>query len=177
MNTESDDLTLNVVCDYNRLRYILFFSGDFDIDISKLEQLGFKYTRLPLAAQEIADKYTDIGLCKAVKIEDKDQAISEIAALDIPIIDHTPTWDLLLLEDCQELAKEQHFIPRTEIPEQPDIIAGRHWNHKFYGRPGNWSIYLDGERVQISDSEKSILDWYVKRLIDFESKVETGWGD
>ena len=49
--------------------------------------------------------------------------------------------------------------------------TGRYWNHKFYGRPGNWSIYQDGERVQISDSEKSILDWYIKRLIDFESKV------
>mgnify|MGYP001179295589 FL=1 len=177
MNTESDDLTLNVVCDYNRLRYILFFSGDFDIDISKLEQLGFKYTRLPLAAQEIADKYTHIGLCRVVKIEDKEQAISEIAALNIPIIDHTSDGDLLLLEGNQERAKEQNFIIRTEIPEQPDIIAGRYWNHKFYGRPGNWSIYLDGERVQISDSEKSILDWYIKRLIDFESKVETGWDD
>jgi len=177
MNTEPDDLTLNVVCDYNRLRYILFFSGDFDIDISKLERLGFKYTRLPLAAQEIADKYMDIGLCKAVKIEDKDQAISEIAALNIPIIDHTPAWVLLLLEDCQELAKEQHFIPRTEIPEQPDIIAGKRWNCKFYGHPGNWTIYLDGEKVQISDSEKIKLESYVKQLIDFESKIKTGWDD
>ena len=81
-----------MVCDYNRLRYILFFSGDFDIDIlSKPERNWIQIYKTAISrARNKADEDTDIGLCRVVKIEDKEQRlISEIAALNIPIIDHT----------------------------------------------------------------------------------------
>ena len=175
MNAQKE-LTLHVVCDYTRLRYILFFSGDTSQKEDAIKELGYKFVMPPMVIQQF-NLDPKLLWCKATTIDEKDLEIVKTLALNPLMIDHTSDGDLLLLEGCQELANEQHFIVRTEIPEQPDIIAGRYWNHKFYGRPGNWSIYQDGERVQISDSEKSILDWYIKRLIDFESKVETGWDD
>jgi hypothetical protein len=170
MNAELNDLKVHVVCDFRRVRFVLFVTGNTNGKEANLEQLGFKYTRLPLAAQEILNNIS-VGFCKAVLVQDKELVIKEIETLGFQVVDHTSDGDLLLFEGSQELAEEQNFVVRTDIPEQPNVIRGKKWNFKFYGKPGNWSIYPDGEKISISDLEKSKLDQYIKKLTNFEAKV------
>jgi len=169
-----NEIALHAVCDYQRLRYVLFFSGNVS-DETKLKQLGFKYTRLPLAGQSLAGNI--LSWCKVVK---PDEAWEEIKTATTPgdklyIYEPEPDPDFMFLKDCQKEATLHCFTIRTDIPEQPAVIAGKYWNHKIYGHTGKWCIYQDGRKIKISDSDKSKLDLYLTQLIDFETKVQTEW--
>ena len=46
-------------------------------------------------------------------------------------------------------------------PEYPDdvaaILAGGRWNGKVYGRKGNWSIYIGGDKQPLTDDQRDAL--------------------
>ena len=37
------------------------------------------------------------------------------------------------------------------------ILAGGRWNGKVYGRKGNWSIYISGDKQALTDAQKDAL--------------------
>lgn len=75
------------------------------------------------------------------------------------------------MERLPDEAKKQLEIWHSEweekkrscvAPEKPALISsGKKWNGKIYGKSGNFSIYLDGEKVNISDSEADELRKYL----------------
>lgn len=46
-------------------------------------------------------------------------------------------------------------------PEYPEdvaaILAGGRWNGKIYGKKGNWSIYIGGDKQPLTDTQKDAL--------------------
>lgn len=45
--------------------------------------------------------------------------------------------------------------PKPEYPQDvADIFSGGHWNGTFYGGPGNWSVYINGEKRALTDEQK-----------------------
>lgn len=68
----------------------------------------------------------------------------------------------------KELQKQQEQEEKLEdlLKEEPDLIKGKRWNQKIYGKSGNYSIYPDGEKVNISDEEAE------KYLKDFREKMK-----
>lgn len=71
----------------------------------------------------------------------------------------------------KELQKQQEQEEKLEdlLKEEPDLIKGKRWNQKIYGKSGNYSIYPDGEKVNISDEEAEELKKYLK---DFREKMK-----
>ncbi|MBO5449823.1 MAG: hypothetical protein J5994_10940 [Ruminococcus sp.] len=48
------------------------------------------------------------------------------------------------------------------VPEKPALLSsGKRWNGKVYGKSGNFSVYLDGEKVNVSDAEADDLRRYL----------------
>lgn len=46
-------------------------------------------------------------------------------------------------------------------PTMPEKLVGHKWNSTVYGKSGSHSIYLDGEKVLITDTEADELRQYV----------------
>lgn len=66
----------------------------------------------------------------------------------------------------KELQKQQEQEEKLTdlLKEEPDFIKGKRWNQKIYGKAGNYSIYPDGEKINISDEQAETLKDYLKKL-------------
>lgn len=67
------------------------------------------------------------------------------------------------LEALEELKKQK--------PESPDIIRDKRWNYKIYGRENYYSIYLDGDKINLSNEQADILRSYLREKEVYDNKV------
>lgn len=72
-------------------------------------------------------------------------------------------------------------ISEVEKPCIPNILRGHKWNGKVYGKSGSYSIYLDNDKVSVTDDEASIVEEYTeekkkywKKVGDIEESYGTG---
>lgn len=62
-------------------------------------------------------------------------------------------------------------IAAIEKPSIPDILKDHRWNQKVYGKAGNYSIYLDSKKVDISDEQASEIKSYLKQKEDYDRQI------
>lgn len=70
------------------------------------------------------------------------------------------------LRENQSRKEEKIMQEIGEKPAWPDEIKalwpdGASWNGKFYGKEGNWAVYLSGEKVKLSNNQKTIMEGVV----------------
>jgi predicted enzyme related to lactoylglutathione lyase len=75
----------------------------------------------------------------------------------------------------KEKKKCKAFEELGEIPAWPDDIntiwpKGATWNCKFYGKPGSWSVYFSGEKIQLTDDQKKRMEEVYKTRIEWKAK-------
>ena len=71
----------------------------------------------------------------------------------------------------QERAALQKRLDELQEPERPMLLVGEgHWNRKIYGGRGNRSIYLDGEKYEISDGDAVDLEEYAEAYEEYLDK-------
>lgn len=83
--------------------------------------------------------------------------------------------------------KQKQLDKRTRInneleelgpkPEWPDEISriwpeGGSWNCKFYGKPGNWRIYIKNQEIQLSDDLKKQMEEIYKKRLEWKKTKE-----
>jgi uncharacterized protein YbaR (Trm112 family) len=79
--------------------------------------------------------------------------------------------ELLSREEKKKKAREK--IAALEKPHIPEILVGHFWNSKIYGRNGgNFSIYLDNQRVSITYKQAVELEFYLIEKEKYKKKVE-----
>ena len=52
-------------------------------------------------------------------------------------------------------------------PQKPEIIIGK-WNHKIYGKTGNYSIYVNDVKINIADNIASEIKKYEKESCEWD---------
>lgn len=52
-------------------------------------------------------------------------------------------------------------------PQKPEIIIGK-WNHKIYGKAGNFSIYVNDVKINIADNVASEIKKYKKESCEWD---------
>lgn len=84
---------------------------------------------------------------------------------------------------AEEKAEKQKKLDELgPIPAWPEDIlsiwpAGARWNGKFYGRAGRYSVYLGGEKVDLSDTQKEEMEKTSEaRAAWWKRKEEIGQG-
>lgn len=71
--------------------------------------------------------------------------------------------------DWKEKQKKLESIPKPEVPV---ILKDHNWNQKIYGGTGNYSIYLDNEKVIITDTQATELEHYLNEKKEYKKKIE-----
>lgn len=78
----------------------------------------------------------------------------------------------IALDLHKEWEERQTKIAKIISPTVPDILKGRKWNHKIYGKSGNYSIYPDNEKVIVSDEQAAEIQEYLKQKEEYEKKID-----
>lgn len=66
--------------------------------------------------------------------------------------------------------KKMNAISYIVKPTCPEILDGS-WNEKIYGRPGYYSVYLDGEKVHVSDEEVEEIRKYLEEMDEYNEEI------
>lgn len=76
----------------------------------------------------------------------------------------------LYRETMERKQKQDEAIAKLVKPERPAYLVGR-WNGKIYGSRSK-SIYLDGEKKELTDEEAQQLEKYQKDLETYQAEVK-----
>lgn len=69
--------------------------------------------------------------------------------------------------------EKEDAINALERPECPPMLIGHKWNGKVYGSKKNgYSVYLDGEKVSLSEEETPIIQKYAEEKEAYLEKVK-----
>ena len=148
----------------------------------EIKALGYRWTAVD-ASQMAYMRKPDMGWVKVVPYEhleeEKEKAFA-IGAKEAEISDRELANQK---ERYQEMLSEQKLFRKRNkkkleaqkqladlLPEKPECIRDGHWNEKVYGKAGRYSIYLDGNKVNISDEEAVGLEAYLGNMEKYRKK-------
>jgi len=164
------------------IQICLSFAGDTLPHKEEIKALGYRWTAVD-ASQMAYMRKPDMGWVKVVPYEhleeEKEKAFA-IGAKETEISDRELANQK---ERYQEMLSEQKLFRKRNkkkleaqkqladlLPEKPECIRDGHWNEKVYGKAGRYSIYLDGNKVNISDEEAVGLEEYLGNMEKYRKK-------
>ena len=164
------------------IQICLSFAGDTLPHKEEIKALGYRWTAVD-ASQMAYMRKPDMGWVKVVPYEhleeEKEKAFA-IGAKEAEISDRELANQK---ERYQEMLSEQKLFRKRNkkkleaqkqladlLPEKPECIRDGHWNEKVYGKAGRYSIYLDGNKVNISDEEAVGLEEYLGNMEKYRKK-------
>lgn len=143
--------------------YKVFFDGDTVPHKGEIKELGYRWNG--------TNWYKII---KATNLDDEARKAESLGAITFLQDESLKSTDYL---DLAVKARENWFKLQEELkkikePEAPSVIAGHKWNEKFYGKPGNYRIYPDGNEVKITDEQRAELEEYILQMENYYRRVD-----
>ena len=156
----------------------VWFSGDTKSHKEEIKSLGgYRWGERKSAKDYFFG--ADGLLCwkKVIKMENLEEEIckaTSIGATDVRVDNGLESAKCRLIAECaqKDWKKRNDKLAALTKPTTPAIIKGHQWNRKTYGRPGNYSIYLDGEKVTITDEQAKALSEYAYAFDEYFDKVQ-----
>ncbi len=156
----------------------VWFSGDTKPHKDEIKALGgYRWDERESGEDWFELRRPSLCWTKTIKMEALDEEVSKALSIGAKVkemdsgFSSTINYQLALL--AQESWKEKKGrIDALVKPIAPAVIKGRRWNQKVYGKPGNHSIYPDGEKVCITDEQADELDRYVHAKAEYLKKVQ-----
>lgn len=149
----------------------LWFSGDTMSHKDEIKSIGYRWGECDAAS---ADR---LVWQKTVNLDSLDDEVKKAALIGakslIPESGIYATANFIMATEqrkkWQEIRAKKSAVEKPKVPE---ILSGHKWNQKVYGRPGNYSVYPDGEKVSISDAQAEEIREYLQEKAEYEKKLE-----
>ncbi len=113
---------------------------------------------------------------KLVTAEKLDEAVEAIKALGG--VATNEDWSALdriaaaMASDASKAYKaKKDAIAAIAKPAMPEILRERHWNGRIYGKAGRYNIYLDGNKVELTDDAAEEIKKYAAEKEEYDRKV------
>ena len=157
----------------------------------EIKALGYRWTAVDASQMAYMHK-PDMGWVKVVPYEhleeEKEKAFAigakEAEVSDRELANQKERYQEMLSEqriykrnlrkkapqDTSENREKQQMYEeklRSLCPVEPDVIRGKYWNEKVYGKAGRYSIYPDSRELEISDEEAAALKKYLSDRAEY----------
>lgn len=149
----------------------LWFSGDTMSHKDEIKSIGYKWGECDAADRD------RLVWKKTANLDDLDEEVKKAASIGakslIPENGIFATANYILAAEqkrkWQEIREKKNAIEKPKVPE---VLKGHKWNQKIYGRPGNYSVYPDGEKVSISDAQAEEIREYLQEKAEYKKRLE-----
>ena len=181
----------DTLSDKGEIQIRLFFAGDTLPYKEEIKALGYRWTAVDASQMAYMHK-PDMGWVKVVPYEhleeEKEKAFAigakEAEISDRELANQKERYQEMLSEqriykrnlrkkapqDTSENREKQQMYEeklRSLCPVEPDVIRGKYWNEKVYGKAGRYSIYPDSRKLEISDEEAAALKKYLSDRAEY----------
>ena len=180
----------DTLSDKGEIQIRLFFAGDTLPYKEEIKALGYRWTAVDASQMAYMHK-PDMGWVKVVPYEHLEEEKEKAFAIGAKEAEMISDRELAnQKERYQEMLSEQKLFRKRNkkkleaqkqladlLPEKPECIRDGHWNEKVYGKAGRYSIYLDGNKVNISDEEAVGLEEYLGNMEKYRKKKKELMGN
>lgn len=165
----------------NKIQWLLWFDGNVINNEKTIKSLGYKNELIAIEAPCKCITMVQPGIfgyfwqktfTKEERIEEEKKSIKEVFP-DVVFKEYE--YSQKIYEEAQnksnvfqEIQGRMDAIPK---PEKPEILDRGYWNEKVYGTERKYTIYLDDEKVRISDEEAKALKQYAKEKAAYEELI------
>lgn len=181
---ESEPFSFNVELlpyinsDNGEILLFAWFDGNTKPHKDQIKELGYSWQQKESADNIFGLKYTN-EMCWSKIVDMKDIAKEVQKAKSIGV-EKVVSKKKLLSEIAGSLAMKMHnewkeknaAVSKLDRPEEPELIKGYNWNWKVYGRSGKQCIYLDGQKINITDEQAEELEKYVDAEKKYREDVQ-----
>lgn len=150
--------------------FYMWFSGDTISNKEIIKSLGYSW-----GENEVDDDWRPhMAWSKTVKERDLHDEISKVESIGAKRTEkiYNEFYYKTALNKQKKWKEKMGEIESIPKPKAPNVLIGHRWNYKVYGKSGNHSIYLDGEKVNISDEQVKELKDYITEKEEYKKKVE-----
>ncbi len=156
----------------------VYFSGDtipYKDDIKSLG--GYTWSREEVSGLGPISTNRPV-LCwnKIIKLEDFEKEIARVDSIGAtnktfkPDLFATANYQIALKAQ-EKWGKNQEKIAALNKPVLPKVLEGTKWNQKIYGKPGNYSIYPNGEKTEITDEQAEEIRTYLAAKEEYKNRL------
>ena len=165
----------------NKIQWLLWFDGNVINNEKTIKSLGYKNELIAIEAPCECVTMVQPGIfgyfwqktfTKEEGIEEEKESIREVFP-DVVFKEYE--YSQKIYEEAQnksnvfrEIQGRMDAIPK---PEKPEILDRGYWNEKVYGTERKYTIYLNDEKVRISDEEAKALKQYAKEKVAYEELI------
>jgi hypothetical protein len=179
-------LELQIDCEPFEQRIILHFHGDTMPVKNEIKAIGYRWDEMPMHGF-----FGSINATKPLKAWNKvvsmdglEKALKEAEALNPKITNNITDLDkaayMKIYQENQRKKAEadkrkqekQEAISKLTKPDVPGKLRGHRWNGKIYGKADNYSVFLDNERVSITNVEAAEIESYQEAKEAYDQKVK-----
>jgi len=183
--TEVSPLILNFIINPLDIEtpIVLYFSGDTMPVKDRIKTLGYHWSNMPVIEADGISETKKPQKCwnKRVPFEEMDaeaQKALKIPVQDLNLVnpqDLTTYLNLIFEKDAQKnnhkVENEEDATVQLKAPVCPEILVGKRWNKKIYGKSGSYCVYLNNQKVNITDQQKNEIEAYMAEKTRYENAV------
>lgn len=155
----------------------VWFSGNTKPCKDAIRRLGYYWSERASAASYFSGSRPPMIWRKTIKLSELQGEMEKAASIGANSL---VTDSGLFASACYGIALNKHreWCDRqqklTELvkPDVPDIISEHRWNGTIYGKSGNYSIYLDGAKVSVTDDQAEELRQYIQEKETYNKQVQ-----
>lgn len=151
--------------------FCIWLSGNTRPAKDEIKSCGFRWSE---RWNDILGAKVTFCWCKKVVAEDIKATVQEIKALGAVVDNSSDSTNTIFAHMAADAAaafeKKKAQIAAIEKPVKPEFLSGR-WNGKVYGKKGNYSIYLDGNKKELTDIEAEEAKTYQLAKAEYDKKV------
>lgn len=145
----------------------VWFSGDTITYKESIKSLGGYWWGFLETSDVNYLKRPDMGWHKVIKLENLDEEYAKAVSIGTRSIvtgrDSEERWKYhMALRNQKDWKEMNEKISGIKSPEVPEILRGHRWNRTVYGKSGRYSVYLDNDKVPVTDDEASMLKEYIE---------------
>lgn len=154
-------MALPEINDEGRIMNVVFFTGNVSGKEAAIVSEGFDW----IAVKEMR-RPVKMRLGKKLS---QDDVIAEVDRLKSLFQVEYVSADMETARDNVAKAKRlqekfEQMKASGEVPLRygmPELLEGKQWNGKVYGRSGNYTVYLDGEKIDITNEQADAIKAYL----------------
>lgn len=179
-------LELQIDCEPFEQMIILHFHGDTMPVKEEIKAIGYRWDEMPMHGffGSLDTKKPLKVWNKVIQIDGLEKALKEAEALNPKITNKITDLDkaayMKIYQENQRKKAEadkrkqekQEDISKLTKPDAPGKLRGHKWNGRIYGKADNYSVFLDNERMNITNEEAAEIESYQAAKEAYDQKVK-----
>ena len=155
---------------------VLVFTGNTMENKDNIKSIGYYWQEQPMIGTLGLFDRRKLNWNKRTTIDDLDNEIQKAESIGAKIENKITDIDLIAYNQVKEKEqqkqnKKAEFLKDIQKPICPDILQGKKWNQKIYGRSGSYCFYCNNEKISITDQEAKEIEKYLKEKEAYKKAV------